>query len=480
MVSKFLFSFSKLAGKSTQKAIKLTKGNGKSYPGYIFLKFASLDGLKELSSKLSSGILLVTGTNGKTTTTTLLTKFFDEDMEYTKSFENNTINAIATSLLNSRGDLGVFEYGIRNKKFAIPDLVQKYLDPKCILYTNISREHVQVVGVKNSFLDYFNAKELLSRYMEEGVIVVNSDNPYVGKIGLYHQQKAEAENLDLHVNFYGFDLDLGSSSMNPIVNCPLCGETLNYSKYYIGDSGVYSCSCGFSRPEPTIKVYDIQLENNVSIVKIKGTVYNWQIKDYFDVDFVLKLPLFGIHNIYNVLAAISAYLSFTPTPLSAKQTIYKVCNNLDFSILPPGRFELMSVKNKFIGAGQGDNGNAFSVNAQFMQYYVYDDLELIYTTPDLYEEEIFEDHFEVIRSMNPKHIICVPGRNSIEQAEKYANKLKEEFDVDFYPLSSHDLSKRVDDVIELALNSQFTSIFISGCGEEHKFWANMINKFKLL
>ena len=74
----------------------------------------------ELAYRYSVGkfkIIAVTGTNGKTTTTTLLIKLLSADTKIRKSFESNTIHAITTGILKGDGDLGVFEYGIRNKSY---------------------------------------------------------------------------------------------------------------------------------------------------------------------------------------------------------------------------------------------------------------------------------------------------------------------------------------------------------------------------
>mgnify|MGYP003296773197 CR=1 FL=1 len=435
----FKLSFFKHFSLIAQKFVKLVS-NANSFPGYLFFKFTSFEGLEYLGSGLSQGALLVTGTNGKTTTTTILTKLFKEDMEITKSYENNTIYAVMTSLLNSKSDLGVFEYGIRGKEYAFPDTVQKYLKPKCVVYTNISREHVQILNVKNSFNEYFDAKFLLSKDMDKGVVVVNSDNPFTNQIGLLSSDKV---NNDFHINSYGFDCDMGSTLVEPTVECPVCGKPLNYSKYFVSTSGIYSCDCGFSRIEPNIKVTNVKLNESSSIVTIKGEVYNCQINDTINIDLDVKLPLFGVHNVYNVLAAITAYLSFTPNPKPVNETIKKVCGDLDFSILPPGRFELISSNNKLIGIGQGDNGGAFSANAQLMNSYAKGGLEFIYATPDEYEDEIFYDHLDVIRSVKPEHLICIPGRTSVEQAKKYYEILEKEFDSDFYELPIEELDKRI-------------------------------------
>ena len=85
-----------------------------SLPGYVFYKIVGNEGIKNLACEMDIESILITGTNGKTTTTTLLIKLLSKDIQIRKSFENNTINAIITGILKGKGDVGVFEYGIRS------------------------------------------------------------------------------------------------------------------------------------------------------------------------------------------------------------------------------------------------------------------------------------------------------------------------------------------------------------------------------
>mgnify|MGYP000723227402 CR=1 FL=1 len=63
----------------------------------------------------------------------------------------------------------------------------------------------------------------------------------------------------------------------------------------------------------------------------------------------------------------------------------------------------------------------------------HDRREIVLTTSEKFsgyfdenEEEIFEDHLEVIKNLNPDHMIVVPGRKSIEKAKEYYNIISEE------------------------------------------------------
>ena len=108
------YRFAKLMGKLGIKLVGLKGGMGKSFPGWLFLKFGSYDALNNLAQEPEIGSIILTGTNGKTTTTMMLIKLLANDTDICYNFESNTINAIATGLLKNNAKIGVFEYGIHS------------------------------------------------------------------------------------------------------------------------------------------------------------------------------------------------------------------------------------------------------------------------------------------------------------------------------------------------------------------------------
>ena len=464
MVNLLKFNIAKLSGKVVAFLAKRGSGSGGTYPGHIFTKIGGHESVAELASQLKIGSILVTGTNGKTTTTTLLIKLMSNDIQIRQTYENNILNSMTTSLLTQDGDMGIFEYGIRNMTYGIPDTVERLIKPIGVVYTTISQEHTQVAGIKNPFEDYYKAKKLLSQGMTRGTIVTNADDPRTALIGI------EKEN-DVNVNYYGIETDgiedIGAQS----IDCPKCGEKLSYIKHYLNHRGIYTCSCGFKRPEPNVKLTNAEFKPDKWILNISIDLVNYTTSRDIKLELELNVPPFGFHNIYNTLASIAAYATFTPEVENIESTIYKIFNNLDMSFIPPGRFEVVDIGGKFVGLGQGDNGDALKINAMFMNQYVDAPLEFIYTTPEENEEEIFKDHFEVIKSMNPEHVIVVPGRKSIEKAEEYYVIIKEEYpDAVFYPLSYDEMDVRINKLIELARNSEYKYVIMSGCGEEQAMW----------
>ena len=147
-------ALAQLAGKLSKYIIKLGRGMGKSFPGYIYLKIGKKECVSKLTSNLDIGSILITGTNGKTTTTKIIALLLGNDTDIIYNYESNTINAIITSLLDGNADLGVFEYGIRDIKHAIPDTVSRIIGPAGVVYTNVSREHSQIGVVKTHLKKY--------------------------------------------------------------------------------------------------------------------------------------------------------------------------------------------------------------------------------------------------------------------------------------------------------------------------------------
>ena len=471
MVSRLKLNFAKLSGKAATQLSKIGPGAGKNIPGVVFSKVGGQEAVSEIAKDLKIGSVLITGTNGKTTTTTLLIKLMTGDVQFRRSFENNTVHSIITAILNQKGDLGIFEYGIRNLKYGIPDTVQKLINPIGVVYTTISQEHTSVNGVKNPFSSYYHAKTLLSQDMDHGVVVTNCDDPRTALIGINKQK-------DINVNFYGMAVDDIVDSDCSLVKCPKCGKPLDYSMKFINHRGIYSCECGFKRPEPNVKLVNVEFNENNWKLHIVGDVFNYVHSKNVKFDVNLTVPPFGIHNIYNTLASSTAYATFTPKIDNIENKIESVFNNLDMSFIPPGRFEVIKYQDKYIGLGQGDNGDAIKINACFMNRYIDGPFEFIYTTPDVDEDDIFNDHFDVIKSMNPDHVIVVPGRQSVEKAHEYYEIIKKEFESsEFYELPYDPLDKRIDKLTQLARDSEYKYVIMTGCGEEQSMWEEIKRNF---
>lgn len=472
MVNNFKFFVARTLGKLSFPILKVLPTGGKSFPGLVYLNIAGKEALGDLSNhQIDDGSILITGTNGKTTTTTMIIKILSNDYKLATSVGNNTIYALATGLLHDKGQMGVFEYGIRDIAHGTPDLICDQIQPVGVVYTNISREHTQVAGVKNPFKDYVKAKTLLSESMHDGILITNADDPNTTFIGLNKEK-------DNHVIYYGLELeDYEDIFEEEDVLCPNCNNNLEYTNHYFNQRGIYHCSCGFKRPEPDVKLTRLLQENNKYYITIDVDAYNYRKKNNIQYTLEMELPVVGIHNLYNCLATIATYTAFTDKE-NVKNNVINFFENYEF-VIPPGRFEIIKIGGKTIGVGQGDNGDALKVNSLLMKNYVDDELEFIYTTPDVNEEEIFKDHCLSIKGLNPDKLVVMPGRVSTEISEEYYNQIKDQFNSEYCPVE-FDFEKRINKVLELIKNSEYNYIIISGCGEEIIFWDELKKKIREL
>ncbi len=101
-----------LTGKAVQKISKL-RGGGSALPGYVIEK-TDPDFLKQVLGQLPLGIAVVSGTNGKTTTTRIVTELLEKQglRVFTNRTGSNFVRGIISAVLEEIGPDGTFDYDI--------------------------------------------------------------------------------------------------------------------------------------------------------------------------------------------------------------------------------------------------------------------------------------------------------------------------------------------------------------------------------
>ncbi|MEO0213045.1 MAG: MurT ligase domain-containing protein [candidate division WOR-3 bacterium] len=264
-------------GKFIKDIIKFLRlGDGSTFAGKFIL---SLDKnfLKKALSKLDLYIL-ITGTNGKTTTSNLTSHCLSKKYNITNNKTgSNLIYGIATSFFENIGNIGVFEVD----EFHINKVI-KYREPDIIAITNLFRDqldrYTEVNKIKTLWKEHF-------KYLKNTKFVINSDDPSLAFIF-----------KDFNTYFYG--LNLSYSRLNNIENasdshyCPNCRIPLSYKKIYYSHLGNYECSkCGFKNPENYIQVDDIKTYG------LRGMELKIGQNYYF-------VNVQGFYNAYNVLCSL--------------------------------------------------------------------------------------------------------------------------------------------------------------------------------
>jgi lipid II isoglutaminyl synthase (glutamine-hydrolysing) len=248
--------------------LKLFKlGNGTAITGLIVEKY-----YPSAISRLAKGInkiILVTGTNGKTTTRSLLVKIFDDNSVpvCTNVGGANIMRGIASSLLanwNWKGQPKIKTLILEVEEATMP-ILTRYINPTQIIITNIFRDQLDAYGEIDQTLDYFR-KSIIQTTSD---IIINSDDCKLLEI------------------------------LRGISNRNITGFGIEDKKIKMLDFEKSSC---------TIKVnFDQQILATSVISKnlIAHIETDWLEQKKIRNNFEIQTGLLGTYNIYNVLAALA-------------------------------------------------------------------------------------------------------------------------------------------------------------------------------
>jgi UDP-N-acetylmuramyl tripeptide synthase len=289
-----------IAGRAAGIASRtLRRGGGTALPGLVAEALAP--GLTvELASQLGFGSLIVTGTNGKTTTARMVAGIAAVAglQPLPNRSGSNLMRGIATALMNeadARGRLrerprrlGVFEVD----EATLPQAVEA-LRPRVLLFTNLFRDQLDRYGEVDSVAACWR------RTLESGdpsmVVVLNADDPSVAALANF----APGE-----VIYYGLDdPTAGLACAEHAADarwCPSCGSDYRYSALFYGHVGHWFCpGCGRSRPVPQVRAATVTGEDGRTAVGLETPAGCLSI----------SLTLSGLYNVYNALAAAAAGLA---------------------------------------------------------------------------------------------------------------------------------------------------------------------------
>ena len=275
------------------------RGGGTTLPGRVLLRMEP-EAIARLGAGLDRGATIVSATNGKTTTAGMLAGILAADGRrpvHNRAGSNMTWG-VATALLEQRGDEGLFEVD----EAWLPR-VSEQIDPSLIVLGNLFRDQLDRYGEMEALADEW-AKTVAARTGSTG-FVLNADDPLIADLGR-DPEGARREG----VLYFGIE---DSSQALPELqhafdakHCRRCGHPYAYERAFVGHLGHYSCpSCGAERPVPEVAATAIELRgmdgSEVAVRTPQGEIR-------------LQLPLPGLYNVYNALAAVAAGLQLGVPP----------------------------------------------------------------------------------------------------------------------------------------------------------------------
>ena len=293
------------AGKATGALSRFSRrGGGTTLPGDV-ARVIDSDILRKLSQDLKYGAIVITGTNGKTTTARLISWLLEGAGHRVVSNRSGAnlifgVTAAALESANASGrlsaDWGVFEIDEASLPKAIDEI-----QPKAALVLNLFRDQLDRYGELESIAKKIEAA--LANLPAGSTALLNADDPRVAEIGL---------NLTGPPLWFGLDDTTVAERELPHAadarTCPRCGASLIFDAVYVGHDGVYHCPNGdFERPPPDITAKNIKLDgfDNVAM-----TMHSTKAKQ----DQRIALPFGGLYNAYNVLAAYTAGITLGLDP----------------------------------------------------------------------------------------------------------------------------------------------------------------------
>ena len=245
--------------------------------------------LQLLSQQVKNGVILIAGTNGKTTTALLLCTILErKGFRVThNSTGANLENGLMTALLESTNLLGTLntDYAILEVDENIVPRVLAPLQPRIILCLNLFRDQLDRYGEVDTISKRWT--KVISTLPAETVIIPNADDPTLSNLG---------QQLPQRVLFFGLNepehyLEAIPHAVDSIY-CPKCGHSLDYKGVYLSHLGDFTCpKCGFSKSKPTLESSE------------------W------------SQILVGLYNKYNTLAAATAAIELGVDEVTIRDTI---------------------------------------------------------------------------------------------------------------------------------------------------------------
>lgn len=201
--------------------------------------------LQQLSRQASQGVILIAGTNGKTTTSLLLRTML-ERKGYRVAHNAtgaNLSNGLVTALLENTNLIGQLaaDYAILEVDENVLPKVLRLTQPRIILCLNLFRDQLDRYGEVDTISQRW--VKAIATLPPETLVIPNADDPTLSYLG---------QQLPQSVLFFGLNepdqyLDEIPHAVDSIY-CPSCGHPLAYQGVYLSHLGDFHCpSCGFSK-----------------------------------------------------------------------------------------------------------------------------------------------------------------------------------------------------------------------------------------
>jgi UDP-N-acetylmuramyl tripeptide synthase len=271
------------------KLSRLTgRGGGTTLPGKLLWKLDP-GAIDLLARRLPQGSVLISATNGKTTTTAMVAEILRPTRRVAHNNSGaNLVSGVASTLLRAGGaELGLFEVD----EAALPEVARR-VRPKALLLGNLFRDQLDRYGELEIVAQRWRAAVA---ELPEAQLVLNGDDPQIGDLA-HVRGGARVFGLD--------DPRRARPALQHAADskyCLRCGTLYDYAAAYVGHLGDYKCpNCGHARPALDVVARDIELQG------LDGASFTLHAPEG---EARVQLALPGLYNVYNALAAAALALA---------------------------------------------------------------------------------------------------------------------------------------------------------------------------
>lgn len=283
-MGKLRFLIAIIVGKVSAFLLGTIFKRGTNTPGIIMLKICP-DALSRFVMPRKT--ICVTGTNGKTGTSNLLTHIIRNSGKtvVNNSKGSNMAPGLASALVTQctlsgkvTADVAVLEVDERSSQY-----IYTQFTPDFILCTNLFRDSIMRNGhsgfIFDKINDYLNKKTTL---------VLNGNDGISGLLG-----EGICDRVFYSVSKTERSTDTCVDTVCDLIACPKCNHKLDYEFYHYNHIGVPKClNCGFKMPESRFFASDVDFE--------KGTfVFNGPLGE----SLVLPFQKGNFFNVFNITGA---------------------------------------------------------------------------------------------------------------------------------------------------------------------------------
>ena len=284
-----------LAGRSAGRLSRLIGRGGGSAIGGLVASVIDPRFVRDSFRGLASTVV-VTGTNGKTTTTSLICRVARDlgRRAMTNPTGSNLERGVAAAILPymdwgaSFRDPASLHAILELDERAFIHLGPK-LQPSVVVLLNLFRDQLDRYGEVDATAAGFAAS---MDQIQSATLVVNADDPVLVSVSRRHEGP---------VIFFGMDGWCGAAAPDvwaDVGRCPECDARLEWSWVVFAHLGDYRChECGFCRPLPDVRVTNYESRG------LDGSTY---MLETAGVGHRISTTLPGVYNAYNVAAAAAA------------------------------------------------------------------------------------------------------------------------------------------------------------------------------